>query len=60
MVTISFGNRNFMQPVGRLSMHSNFGRGGRGGGGVGPRNFSIFSFVPNMFPSSSKWVPKGS
>jgi hypothetical protein len=54
----SFGNKNFMQPMGRLSMHSkclafyffNFGFGGRGG-------FFLFSFVPNMFPSSSQWVP---
>jgi hypothetical protein len=43
MVTNSFGNRNFMQPMGRLSMHSNcldffafkFWGGGRGGGGGG-------------------------
>jgi len=43
MVTNSFGNRNFMQPMGRLS-------GGRGEGGGG---FFHYSFVPNMFLSSS-------
>ncbi len=49
-----------MVPMGRLSMHSKcldflsfkffFGAGWGGGG-------KIFSFVPNMFPSSSQWVP---
>jgi hypothetical protein len=45
-VTNSFGNRNFMQPMGRLSMHSKC------------LDFFSFSFVPKMFPSSSQWVPK--
>jgi hypothetical protein len=49
MVTNSFGNRNFMQPMGRLSMHSKSLDGGR--------IFFHFLFVPNMFPSSSQWVP---
>ncbi len=59
MVMNSFGNRNFMHPMGRLSMHSKcidffsfkffFG-----GGGGGERLFFLFSFVPNMFPSSSQ------
>ncbi len=44
MVTNSLGNRNFMQPMGRL------GLGGRGG-------FFSFFFVPNMFFTSSQWVP---
>jgi len=66
MVTNSFGNRNFMQPMGRLSMHSKcldffafkFGQG------WGGRYFFIFpSFpicslqVPNGFPSGSQYVP---
>jgi hypothetical protein len=58
MVMKSFGNRNFMQPMGRLRMHSkcldfffplSFG--------VGRQDFFHFSFVPNMFLSSSQWVP---
>ncbi len=59
MVTNSFGNRNFMQPMGRLSMHSNaliffiLSFGWEGGG------FFQFSFVPKMFPSSSQWVLLG-
>ncbi len=53
MVTNGFGNRNFIQPMGRLSMHTkcldlffllSFGFGGRGGG-----IFFIFPFVPSMF-----------
>jgi hypothetical protein len=60
MVTNSFGNRNFMQPMGRLSMHSNcldffafkFWGGGRGGG-VG-----CFFFFPS-FPTCSLQVPNG-
>jgi len=56
----SSGNRNFMQPMGRLSMHSkfldffllSFGEGGEGGRGV-----FLFSFVPNGFPSGSQYVP---
>ncbi len=60
MVTNNFGNRNFMQPMGMLTMHSkcldfifflNFGGRGEGGG------FFLFSFVPITFPSSSHWVP---
>jgi hypothetical protein len=57
MVTNSFGNKNFLQPVGRLSIHSNFlddfrlSFGFEGGGGW--EDFSSFSFVPNVFPSSS-------
>ncbi len=54
MVPNSFGNRNFMQPMGRLSMHSKcldffsfkFAWGG-GGGGV----FFFFLFFSNVFPS---------
>ncbi len=47
MVTNNFGNRNFMQLMGRLNMHLkclvsfSFKFGGR---------FFHFSFVPNMFP----------
>jgi hypothetical protein len=59
MVTNGFGNRNFMQPMGRLSIHSKcldfFFKNILGGGGAG--DFFLFSFVPNMFPSSSQWVP---
>jgi hypothetical protein len=60
MMMNSFGNRNFMQPMGRLSMPSKcldffpFKFWIWGGGG---RTFFHFSFVPNMFPSSSQWVP---
>ncbi len=67
MVTNSFGNRNFLQPMGRRSMHSkclvffffSFKFWVRWGGGVGMTKmiFCHFSFVPNMFPSSS---PMGS
>jgi len=56
MVMNSFGNKNFMQPMGRLSMHSKcldfFSfrfRGGRGGGG-------IFFILP-LFPTCSLQVP---
>jgi hypothetical protein len=57
MVTNSFNNRIFMQPMRRLSRYSkclhffsfNF-FGGRW------RIFIFFPFVPNMFPSSSQWV----
>jgi hypothetical protein len=68
MVTNGFGNRNFIQPMGRLSMHTkcldlffllSFGFGGRGGG-----FFSFFllfpvcSFeVPSGFSSGSQYVP---
>ncbi len=49
MVTNSFGNRNFMQPMGRLSMHSKcldfF-----------PFKFWVGNFFP-LFPSSSCQVP---
>ncbi len=57
MVADSFGNRNFMQPMGRLSMHSkcldffSFNLGGRGW-----EDFFHFSFVLSMFPSSSQYV----
>ncbi len=53
MVRNSFGNRNFMQPIGRVSMHSkcldfyfllNFGWGGGG------EDFFHFSFVPKFLP----------
>jgi hypothetical protein len=61
MVTDSFGNRIFMQPMGRLSMHSKcldfFLSGGGGAGGRG----RIFSFT-NMFPIrslGSPCVPQG-
>ncbi len=56
MVPNSFGNRNFMQPMGRLSMHSKcldffsfkFAWGGGGGGGF--FLYFIFSqFVPQGF-----------
>jgi hypothetical protein len=53
MVMNSFGNKNFMQPMGRFNIHSkcfDFFLSSFGGGG------SIFSFVPNMFLSSFQWV----
>ncbi len=64
----SFGNRNFTQPMGRLSMHSkclffffllSFGLGGwGGGGGLGVRDdfFPLFlcsQHVPFKFPVGS-------
>jgi len=64
MVTNSFGNRNFMQPMGRLSMHStcldfsfllSFEKG------VGARRFFSFflcsQHVPFKFPMGSQYVP---
>jgi hypothetical protein len=56
MVTDSFGMRNFMQRMGWLTMHPD-----------GPSFFPFvggvegvfFSFVPNMFPSSSQVFPEG-
>ncbi len=60
MVMTSFGNRNFMQPMGRLNMHSkcfdfifllSFGWG------KGKGDFFFILFVPNMFFSSSHQVP---
>ncbi len=58
MVTNSFGDRNFMQLMRRLSMNSKcivfFSLKVLGGGGGG---FFHFAFVPNMFPSSSHEVP---
>ncbi len=60
MVTKGFGNRNFMQPRGRLSMHSKclvfFSPFKLWVRGRGRGDFFQFSFVPNMFPSSSQWV----
>jgi hypothetical protein len=59
MVANSFGNRNFVQPMGRLSMHSKcldffpF----KFWVGVG-EDFFHFSFVPNGFQSGSQYVPK--
>jgi hypothetical protein len=65
MVTNSFGNRNFMQPMGRLIMHSkcldfsfllSFEKGGRGLRGF----FSFFlcsQHVPFKFPMGSQYVP---
>jgi hypothetical protein len=61
MKTNSFGNRNFMQPMGRLSMHSKclgflvlkfFLKGAHLG-----EDFFHFSFVPDVFLSSSHQVP---
>jgi hypothetical protein len=66
MVMNSFGNKNFMQPMGRLSMHSKCLDffpfrfwGGEGGARGGGRDFFHFAFVPNMFPSSSQCVLQG-
>jgi hypothetical protein len=58
MVANSFGNRNFMQPMVKLSMHSKcldffsfkFWV-------VVGEDFFHFSFVSNTFPSSSQRVP---
>jgi hypothetical protein len=62
MVTNSFGKRNFMQPMGRLSTHkqSSFflvDIWGMGIGG-GERDFLFFSLLSNAFPSCSHHVPK--
>jgi hypothetical protein len=60
MVTNSFGNRNFMQPMGRLSMHSKcldffsfkFWVGVRGRGGI-----LSFAFCSQWVPIVSQYVP---
>ncbi len=60
MVMNSFGNRNFMQPMGRLNMHSkflDFFLLRFGWARVVVLEFFHFSFVPSMFPSNSQWVP---
>ncbi len=64
MVTNCFGNRNFMQLMGRLHMHSKCLAFFSFNLGVGGRIFFIFplfptcSFqVPNGFPSGSQYVP---
>jgi hypothetical protein len=63
MVNYSYGNRNFMQPMGGLNMHSKFldyfsFKFWVGGGGGGFFSFSLCSQhvpkVPNVFP---KGVP---
>jgi hypothetical protein len=53
----SLGKGNFMQPMGRLSLHSKCIDFFSFKFLVGRRIFFQFSFVPNMFPSSSQWVP---
>ncbi len=65
MAMNSFGNINLMQPMGGLNMHSKcldffsfkFFLEERGWWGWWGDFFFSFSFVPNMFPSSSQWVP---
>ncbi len=56
MVTSSFGKRNFMQPMRRLSLHSCmvqvFPFEGL------PNGFFVFSLVPYLFPSGSQSVLK--
>jgi hypothetical protein len=61
MVTNSFGNWNFMQPMGRLSMHSRMIQffSFRGGGGG---QWFLFFFpcsheVSKVFPDHSQFVP---
>jgi hypothetical protein len=54
MVTNSFGNRNFMQPMGSLSMHSKCLDFFSFKGWL--RIFFYFLLVPNMFASSSHQV----
>ncbi len=65
MVTNNFGNRNFVQPMRRLNMHSNFfllslGVGGEEGGGGFFFNFPLFLTcsleVPIRFPLCSPRV----
>jgi hypothetical protein len=61
MVTNSFGKRNFMQPMGRLSTHkqsSFFLVDIWGGDRSGERGILFFSLLPNVFPSCSHQVPK--
>jgi hypothetical protein len=59
MVTNSFGNRNLMQPMGRLSMHSKcldfFVLKFFGGGASWGRIFKNFP----LFPTCSLQVPNG-
>jgi hypothetical protein len=66
MVTNNFENRNLMQPMGRLSMHSKcfdfifliLGEGGRGGWGKDFFSFFLCSqHVPFKFPTCSHQVP---
>ncbi len=64
---VFFGNRNFMQPIARLSMHSkcleffSFKFWGPGGGGGGRGDFFSFFLcslkVPYGFPSGSHYAP---
>jgi hypothetical protein len=61
MMTNSFGNQKYMQPMGRLKACTrgtlNFfllSLGGGGGGWGGGRIFFHFPFVPNIFLSSSQ------
>jgi hypothetical protein len=60
MVTNSFGNRNFMLRMGRLSMHSKFLEFFSFKFWVGERgeeDFFHFPFVPFKFSMSSHQVP---
>jgi hypothetical protein len=67
MVTNSFGNRNFMQPMRRLNMHSKYldlffykilGGAHAGGGGLFSFFFLCSLQVLNGFPSGSQCVPQ--
>jgi len=57
MVTDSFGNRNFMQPMGRLSMHSKRLDFFLGGGWKREDFFLCSQHVPFKFPMGSQSVP---
>ncbi len=66
MMTNSFGNRNFMQPMGRPSMHSKyidffpfkFSVVGPGGGAGGFFLFPLFpTCSPRVFPIAARFNP---
>jgi hypothetical protein len=56
MVTNNFENKNFMQLMGRLNVHLKCLDFFSFKFWEGRRIFFHFSFVPNMFPSSSQYV----
>ncbi len=58
LVANSFGKRNFMESVGRLSTHSMGPDFSFWGSGWGNRDFLFSSLVPNVFPSSYHQFPK--
>ncbi len=57
MVMNSFGNRNFMQPMERLSTHSLWALFFPFGGGLQGGFFLFFLLVPTLFVTCSHYVP---